>query len=198
MFDIEKVRKAAEPYEFHYRHEFFADLDKNDVSRRCKVIYLDGDTHIVTDVEEAEVAGFSGHMYFRQSNGDREIYQYLHDSGWGLYGISRKTGKGYFSRGCSMAIIASTDPTLSVMEIPADFLEKYEDKKRDVDMLNVSYLKDKEEIHKIEILPHSVLYRAEKYVEGYVRPRHDLDQPFLYADFIQTYIFGAEFGKDRN
>jgi hypothetical protein len=197
MFDLTKVKTHIDKFGYMYDDDFMEKM-KGSKTRECKVVYFNEHIYIVASLTEAEVAGFFGHMYFRESNGNREIYKFIEDSGWGLYGKNNNGEKAHFSRGCSMAILATTDPKVEGMKIPAGFLKTYEDKKRDVDMVNVSYSQDNLEIHKIDIMPHSVLYCAEKYIEGYVKPHHDLDQPFLYADFIQAYIFGAEFGKDRN
>lgn len=197
MFDLNKVKKHLDTYGDMYEDNFLEKM-KGDKIRACKVVYLNEQVYIATALEEAELAGFFGHMYFRESNGNKEIFRFIEDGGWGLYGENASGEKGHFSRSCSMAIIATTDSKVEGMAIPKDFLAAYEDKKRDVDMLNVSYSQDVLKILKIVILPHSLLYRAEAYVDAYIRPKHHLIQPFLYADFIQCYMFGAEFGKKRN
>ena len=197
MFDLNKVQRHLDTYKNMYEDNILEKMSGNK-SRVCKVIYHNEHTHIAVNLTEPELAGFSGNMYFRYNSGQREIYKFIDDRGVGLYGVGEDGNKAYFSRGCSMAVLASTDSTINAMAIPVNFLKKYEAKKRDVDMLNVSYSQDVLKILKIVILPHSLLYRAEAYVDAYIRPKHHLIQPFLYADFIQCYMFGAEFGKKRN
>lgn len=182
--------------------EFWTNFNNN-TTRLCKVvkhIIDNGDeyVYIITNLTEIEADGFNGHMYFRYNNGEREIYKFdSTKSSFGYYGTGEGGRDSWFIRGASMGIIATNNPEMKAMEIPVDFLKEYEKLDGDIDQINVNYLVAEQEITQIDIMPDSVLRRAEKYVENYVSNQHDLTQPFLYGDFIQCYMFGAEFGKDN-